>query len=131
MTIGDAPKASGLPTKTIRYCESTGLMRTLSRGASGYRTYGEADVDTLRFLRRTRDLGFSIALTWELLSLWQDHSRDSAVVKTIALTHVAALRETIAGLSRIVEVPNVLADACDGDERPSCPIMDGLAAVTL
>ena len=131
MNIGDVSKASGLPAKTIRYYESIGLIGAPSRGDCGYRSYTDADVNTLRFLRRARDLGFSTAHMRELLSLWQDRSRDSSAVKKIALAHVAKLEKTIAGLTRVVGVLNGLADACDGNERPLCPIIDGLAETDL
>src|SRR3954470_14574821 len=91
MNIGQATKASGVSAKMIRYYEATGLLPPADRRASGYRDYSETDVHRLRFLRRARDLGFSIATIRELLSLWSDHRRSNADVRAVALSHVANL----------------------------------------
>ena len=129
MRIGEASKVSGLPAKTIRYYEKTGLIGAASRAGASYRTFGEEDIGTLRFLRRARDLGFSTSHMRELLSLWKDRSRESSAVKRIALSHVASLETTVAGLERIISTLHTLAEACDGDHRPTCPIIDELAAI--
>ena len=127
MNIGEAAKASGVSAKMIRYYEETGLIVAAARTASGYRTYADRDVQTLRFVRRARDLGFSVEQMRELLLLWRDEHRASADVKRLALAHAAALErkaEAIAAMSRAL---HDLADHCEGDHRPECPILDDLA----
>jgi len=128
MNIGQAAKTSGVSAKMIRYYEQTGLVPKAVRSDSGYRHYGERDVHTLRFIRRARDLGFSVEQIAELLTLWRDHSRASADVKTIALAHVDILNRRAAELQSMARTLHHLADNCHGDDRPDCPILDDLAA---
>jgi len=124
--IGEASAASGVSAKMIRYYESIGLIRTAGRSGAGYRLYGEADVQTLRFLRRARNLGFSVDQMRELLALWRDDKRESADVKRLALAHVAALDAKAREIVEISSVLQRLADACNGDHRPECPIIDAV-----
>ncbi|MCJ2129009.1 Cu(I)-responsive transcriptional regulator [Methylobacterium sp. E-045] len=128
VTIGGAAKATGVSAKMIRYYEETGLLPPADRTASGYRLYGEEDLHTLRFVRRSRDLGFSVEDIAGLLALWQDRRRASAQVKALALHHVADLRRRIAELEAMARTLASLADHCSGDSRPDCPILDDLAA---
>ncbi|GEP09959.1 Cu(I)-responsive transcriptional regulator [Methylobacterium gnaphalii] len=128
VTIGEAARATGVSAKMIRYYEETGLLGAAERTASGYRLYGEADLHALRFVRRARDLGFSMPEIAELLALWQDRARASASVKAVALAHVADLRRRIAELESMARTLSSLAESCCGDERPDCPILDDLAA---
>ncbi|MDR7037163.1 Cu(I)-responsive transcriptional regulator [Methylobacterium sp. BE186] len=127
ITIGEAARLTGVSAKMIRYYESIGLLPAPIRAESGYRTYGVADLHTLRFVRRARDLGFSMEAIGGLLALWRDRSRSSAQVKAIALDHVAALRRRIAELEGMAGTLSDLAERCCGDERPDCPILDDLA----
>lgn len=127
MTIGEAAKASGVSAKMIRYYEATGLIAKASRSDAGYRHYTEMDVHTLRFIRRARDLGFTMEGIAELLALWRDRSRRSADVKRLALGHVAALKHKIAELEAMVATLFHLAAHCHGDDRPHCPILADLA----
>lgn len=127
VTIGEAAKASGVSAKMIRYYESIGLIPVAARSESGYRHYGEADIHTLRFVRRARDLGYSIEDILLLLALWRDKARPSAEVKRIALEHAARLRRKIADLVAMAGTIEHLAEHCRGDRRPECPIMDDLA----
>ncbi|WP_291296380.1 Cu(I)-responsive transcriptional regulator [Elioraea sp.] len=127
MTIGEAAAASGVSAKMIRYYETTGLIARATRSGAGYRHYTEADVHTLRFIRRARDLGFTTDAIAELLALWHDRSRHSADVKEIALGHVAALRGRIAALEAMAATLAALATHCHGDQRPDCPILLDLA----
>ncbi|MGY0559926.1 MULTISPECIES: Cu(I)-responsive transcriptional regulator [unclassified Luteimonas] len=126
MNIGEASSASGVSAKMIRYYEQAGLIPAASRSASGYRIYDDADVHRLRFIRRARDLGFSVAEIGELLDLWNDRSRRSADVKRLARTHIADLQERIAKLQQMADTLQTLADCCAGDDRPDCPILEGL-----
>ena len=127
MNIGEASSASGVSAKMIRYYESIGLIRAPLRTDSNYRVYGEDEVHVLRFVKRARTLGFSVEETATLLGLWQDKSRASAEVKTVATTHIAALETKIAELQGMVKTLRHLAHCCGGDNRPDCPILDDLA----
>lgn len=126
MNIGEAARASGVSAKMIRYYESTGLVPAAKRTASGYRVYSAADVEMLRFIRRSRDLGFSLTKIDELLALWRDFSRKSSDVKRIALEQVEDLERKIREMEAMKDALRQLADACCGDSRPDCPILDDL-----
>ena len=128
MNIGKAAAASGVSAKMIRYYESIGLVVAARRTDVGYRSYTGEDVHVLRFIRRARDLGFSLADIGELLALWQDQGRASADVKGIALAHVAALERKIAELQGMADTLRTLAAHCHGDARPDCPILTDLDA---
>ena len=127
MNIGQAAAASGVSAKMIRYYESIGLMPKIVRTESGYRVYSEHDVHTLRFIRRARDLGFSVEQIADLVSLWQDRERASKDVKTIALEHVSVLERKIRELQEMASTLKHLARTCHGDGRPQCPILEELA----
>jgi MerR family copper efflux transcriptional regulator len=128
MNIGQAASASGISAKMIRHYESIQLIRESARTDAGYRTYSDNDLHTLRFIKRARSLGFSLDQIRDLLSLWNDAHRSSADVKAIAQTHVAELEKRIAELSEMRDTLTHLAHCCHGDERPECPILQGLAA---
>ena len=122
MNIGEAARASGMSAKTIRYYEAAGLIATAERTGGGYRVYTQADVHVLRFIKRARDLGFSIERIRRLLDLWQDKSRASRDVKGLALDHIA----DIAAMSTVRDAVQELADKCEGNNRPECPILRDL-----
>ncbi len=128
MNIGEAAKASGVSAKMIRYYESIGLVAAAGRTASGYRVYGEKDVQVLRFVRRARDLGFSVEDIGALLALWQDRTRQSADVRALAEEHIAGLRQKIRELEGMVGTLEHLVHCCHGDDRPDCPILADLEA---
>ncbi len=126
MNIGEAAAASGVSPKMIRYYEEVGLLPSAARTASGYRSYGESDIHRFRFVRRSRDFGFSMEQIGNLLVLWADRARPSKEVKEIALAHVAGLDEKIRHLTELRDVLNHLAHQCHGDNRPECPILQDL-----
>jgi len=126
MNIGQAATASGVSAKMIRYYESIGLMRETARTDAGYRIYNDKDLHTLRFIKRARNLGFSLEQIRDLLSLWQNSERASADVKAIALSHVDELNQRILELTEMRDTLSTLAECCHGDERPDCPILQTL-----
>jgi MerR family copper efflux transcriptional regulator len=129
MNIGQASGQSGVSAKMIRYYESIGLMPEAGRTQAGYRVYSERDVHLLRFVRRSRDLGFALDDIRMLLGLWQDDERPSAAVKDIALKHIDELTRKIAELQAMKRSLLHLAEACHGDDRPDCPILDDLSGL--
>lgn len=126
MNIGEAAKRSGVSAKMIRYYEQTGLIPPAQRTESGYRDYGDKEVHMLGFIRRARDLGFSVEVIGELLGLWTDQSRRSADVRQIAQGHLSNLRRKIEELEAMSQTLESLIDACHGDHRPDCPIIADL-----
>ena len=126
MNIGQAARRTGLSAKMIRYYESIGLLRPAGRSDSGYRRYGEQDLHVLAFIKRSRDLGFSLEEVGKLLALWQDRERASADVKALALAHVDELNRKIAELSALRDTLSDLVQHCQGDHRPDCPILRDL-----
>ena len=126
MNIGEAGRASGVSAKMIRHYEETGLIPASGRNWSGHRTYGPREVQTLRFVRRARDLGFPMAKVADLLALWHDRSRASADVKHLAEAQVAALEARIAEMQAMQATLRHLVHACAGDARPDCPILSDL-----
>ena len=128
MNIGLAAKRSGLPAKTIRFYEESGLITPARRSDNGYRDYSDADVHKLGFLQRARSLGFSLEDCRALLALYEDRSRASADVKQLALGHIAEIDAKLAALEEMRSTLGALVDACHGDDRPDCPILTSLAA---
>lgn len=127
MNIGQAAAASGVTAKMIRHYEALGLVKAPRRTASNYRTYAENEIHVLRFIKRARSLGFSMAEIKELLGLWHNKARSSAAVKRIARSHIEELEHKIAELQSMVKTLQHLAGHCHGDARPECPIIDELA----
>jgi Cu(I)-responsive transcriptional regulator len=126
MNIGQAARASGVSAKMIRHYESIGLVPRADRRDSGYRDYGAPDLHRLGFIRHARDLGFSLERIRVLLGLWSDPGRSNADVKAIARAHVRELEERARQLNEMADALRTLADACDGDGRPDCPIIASL-----
>ncbi|MBY3177606.1 Cu(I)-responsive transcriptional regulator [Rhizobium leguminosarum] len=127
MNIGQAAKASGVSAKMIRYYEQIKLIGPAHRTESSYRTYTDNDINTLKFVRRARDLGFSVEQMKTLVALWRDKSRSSADVKAIALEHVAELERKAAAIQAMSRTLRHLANHCHGDDRPDCPIIEEFA----
>ena len=126
--IGEAARRSGVSAKMVRHYESLGLLPTVQRTESGYRQYGEAEVHTLRFIRRARDLGFSMDEIGQLLKLRQNRRRSSAEVRRIASRHIEDLSRKLAEMEAMRRTLQHLVHCCHGDERPDCPILDELSA---
>jgi len=126
VNIGEVSERAGLPPKTIRYYEDIGLVRPL-RSDNGYRAFRESDIHKLAFLGRARTLGFSIEDCRTLLDLYEDESRESAQVKAVAKEHLTAIDSKIAQLKSMRQTLSHLVEACQGDHRPDCPILQDLA----
>jgi len=127
MNIGAAAEATGVPPKTIRYYESIGLIPPATRAENGYRHYTGFDIETLKFIQRTRHLGFSVKDVGGLLALWHDKDRTSASVKSLALNHIFDVEQRIQELDTIRKTLIDLTERCHGDDRPECPILDEFA----
>jgi MerR family transcriptional regulator, copper efflux regulator len=126
MNIGQAAKQTGLSAKMIRYYESIQLLPAAGRSDSGYRQYSAQDLQRLAFIKRARDMGFTLEEVGKLLTLWQDRERASADVKALAAGHIAELERKISELSSLRDSLQELMQHCHGDERPDCPILHTL-----
>ncbi len=126
MNIGQAARHSGLSAKMLRYYESIGLLPAADRSDSGYRRYSADDLHRLAFIKRSRDLGFSLEEVGKLLALWQDRQRASSDVKALARGHIDELNRKIAELAGLRDTLQELVDHCHGDHRPDCPILHEL-----
>ena len=127
LNIGEAARRSGVSAKMVRHYESLGLLPRISRSDSGYRQYRETEVHTLRFIKRARDHGFSMADITELVGLWQNRRRASRSVKRIAEGHALKLAERIDAMVGMQRSLQHLIHCCHGDDRPECPILNDLA----
>ena len=126
MNISEAAAQCGLPAKTIRYYEDIGLVRP-ARRANGYRDYSSQDLHELRFLQRARGLGFSVEDCRQLLSLYKDRNRASADVKALAEAHLKDIDQKLLELQSLRSTLSSLVEACRGDSRPDCPILESFA----
>jgi len=126
MNIGDVSRKSGLPAKTIRYYEEIGLVMP-PRSENGYRVFREIELHKLTFLGRARELGFTIEDCRTLLALYENDGRESAQVKSVAQDHLQKVDDKIAQLQSMRGTLAHLIDACAGDHRPDCPILEDLA----
>lgn len=129
MNIGRAAELTNLPAKTIRFYEEIALIKP-QRANNGYRDYSDDDIHRLKFLQRARSLGFSIDECRTLFSLYEDEERASADVKVIALTKIDAVDAKIRELQSLRDTLSHLAETCNGDNRPDCPIIRDLAGET-
>lgn len=125
--IGEAARRSGVSPRMVRHYEGLGLLPAVARTEAGYRQYGAADIHTLQFIKRARDLGFSMAEIAELVGLWHNRRRTSASVKRIAQQHLADLAQRITALQAMQQTLSHLVHGCHGDARPDCPILEDLA----
>jgi Cu(I)-responsive transcriptional regulator len=129
VAIGEAAQRSGVSARMVRHYEGLGLLPAVARTESGYRQYGEADIHTLRFIKRSRDLGFSMEEIAELVGLWNNRRRASSSVKRIAEKHLSELEQRIADMQSMRNTLAHLVHCCHGDARPDCPILDDLSKV--
>lgn len=127
LNIGQAAAASGVSAKMIRHYEEQGLIPRVGRTGAGYRIYRASDVHTLQFVRRARDLGFSMKEIKDLLALWQNRRRASRDVKRMVDRHVVELDARIVEMQAMRRTLMTLAEHCHGDHRPECPILDDLS----
>lgn len=127
VAIGEAAQRSGVSARMVRHYEGLGLLPAVGRTESGYRQYGDADIHTLRFIKRSRDLGFSMEEIAELVGLWNNRRRASASVKRIAQKHLGELEQRIADMQSMRNTLSHLVHCCHGDARPECPILDDLS----
>lgn len=130
MNIGEAARAAGVSARMLRHYEATGLLPRAKRSHAGYRVYDAADVRRLRFIRRSREAGFSTGQIKTLLSLWDDHRRPASEVKRLAQAHLRDLETRIATLQALSTTLAELVDRCHGGDRPDCPILESLAGQT-
>lgn len=126
MNVRDAAERAGLPAKTVRYYDDIGLV-VPDRRDNGYRDYDDKSVQKLAFLKRARQLGFSIEDCRQLLSLYEDKGRASADVKALAEEHLAEVDERLNELRHLRETLAHLVHSCRGDDRPDCPILADLS----
>lgn len=130
MNIGEAARLSGVSAKMVRHYEALGLLPSVARTDSGYRQYGDSEVHTLRFIKRARELGFSMEEIGQLVGLWRNRRRASANVRRIAQKHADDLAERIAAMQAMRRTLQTLIDGCHGDDRPDCPILDDLGGLS-
>lgn len=126
MTIGQIEQETGVSARMLRHYESIGLLQPL-RSDAGYRYYDARLLHEVHFIRQSRELGFSLEQIASLLVLWRDKSRSSAEVKALASQHLDELTHKIGQLQQMQQTLQQLICACQGDERPDCPILEGLA----
>ncbi len=126
MNIGEVASMSEVNSKMIRRYEEHGIIPKAGRSLAGYRQYSDKDVHVLRFVKRARELGFSMKDVKQLVGLWRNKSRPSAQVKNIALKHQTELEKKLKEIQSMLNTINNLIEHCHGDERPDCPILDGL-----
>jgi Cu(I)-responsive transcriptional regulator len=126
MKIGPASEASGVSQRMIRHYEKIGLVPAPPRRDSGYRDYSDTDVHRLRFIANARDLGFPIEEIGTLLSLWDNRGRSSSEVKALATSRANELNRKARALDAMRATLLDLAGRCHGDDRPDCPILEGL-----
>lgn len=128
MTISEAAAAAALTPKMIRHYESLGLIPPAERTEAGYRLYTRREVDMLRFVRQARGLGFPIPKIDALLRLWRDDRRASREVKELARAQLEELQQRRAELEQMATALEALVEACAGDDKTCCPILEQLSA---
>ncbi|MEM7301026.1 MAG: Cu(I)-responsive transcriptional regulator [Pseudomonadota bacterium] len=128
MKISQAARLAELPVKTVRYYADVGLVKPDGRNENGYRDYDLETVRKLTFVRRARSFDFSIDECRELLDLFEDKSRSSSDVKHLTLEKLSEIKARMRELQRLHDELANLANACSGDDRADCPIIDSFAS---
>ena len=126
MNISEAAKLVGLSTKQIRDYEKIGLIKPAVRSLSGYRNYGESDLERLHFIRHSRNVGFSLHQIAQLLALQDNPNRSCREVKVLTPQHIATLNQQIEQLQKMVQKLQHWHDSCQGNDNPRCSILNGL-----
>lgn len=127
LKIGEVAKATGIGIETIRFYERKGLLDEPDRKPSGYRQYDESVVARLRFIRRSKELGFTLSEINELLSLWFDTETKCSDVRTKAQTKIEEIEEKVKTLNGMKRSLKKLIDQChDRGSLDGCPLLDGL-----
>ena len=127
MNIGKVAKLSELTVKAVRYYDNIGLVKPFQKTINGYREYNEKDVLKLKFVGKARKFNFSIDECRELLSLYENESRPSKVVKKLTLEKISQIDKKLKQLKNLKDELTYLADNCNGDDRPNCPILNALS----
>ena len=127
MNISQAAKLTGLSAKQIRDYEKLGLLKAGTRTLSGYRYYEENDLARLRFIRHSRDVGFSLQQIAQLLELQDNPPRNSREVKQLTAQHIETLNAQIQALQKMVAELQHWHDNCQGNDCPECSILAGLS----
>ena len=127
MNIGKASKLSELTVKTVRYYANIDLVKPNQSSLTGYREYSEEDVLKLKFIGKARKFNFSINECRELLSLYENQNRPSKEVKKITLEKVYEIDKKLNELKNLRDELNYLANNCNGDDRPNCPILEAFS----
>jgi len=126
MNIGEVSSLAGVNSKMVRRYESLGIIPKAGRTGAGYRQYSHNDVHVLKFVKRSRELSFSMKDIKQLVSLWRNKSRSSAQVKVIATKHIDELQKKLNEIQAMLNTLKYLAKNCSGDQRPDCPILKEL-----
>ena len=127
MNISQAAKLTGLSAKQIRDYEKLGLLKANSRTLAGYRHYEENDLARLRFIRHSRDVGFSLQQIAQLLQLQDNPNRNCREVKQLTAQHIETLNAQIQALQNMVAELQRWHDNCQGNDYPECSILAGLS----
>ena len=124
--IGALSEQTGCNIETIRYYEREGLLPNPPRTEGGHRVYGEEHLKRLTFIRRSRELGFTLEEVRGLLRMVDGEHYTCAEVKSLTLDHLKDVRGKLADLKKLEKVLKQLADRCTGNETPDCPIVEAL-----
>ncbi len=127
LAIGALSKRTGCNIETIRYYERIGLLPAPPRTEGGHRVYDEAHLKRLTFVRRSRELGFTLDDVRGLLQLVDGGHYTCAEVRELTLQHLDEIRSKVADLRRLERVLKEMAAQCTGDDVPECPVIDALS----
>ena len=127
LNIGKAAKLSNLTVKTVRYYADIGLVSPVKNSKTGYRDFSEDDVARLQFVSKARKFNFTIQECEEVLSLYSDKDRSSREVKSLTLEKISEIDAKLFELKELRQQLSFLANNCQGNDRPDCPILDALS----